>query len=102
MNGICSGRMKFRAAAHRIDAQLVGRVIHQPLDAVDQLRTPGAAIGVDWHGVGEHALHAVAQHLHVVDPRQHLQGGAGRDVGRVGEVVGAHVGDQVDLRPRMR
>ena len=53
----------------RVDAQLVGRVVHQPLHAVDRFRPPGAAIGVDRHGVGEHALHAVAQHLHVVDAR---------------------------------
>ena len=41
----------------RVEPEVARRPVHQPLDDVDRLRPPGAAIGVDRRGVGEDALH---------------------------------------------
>ena len=70
--------------------------IDQTFDHVGRLRTAGAAIGIDRHGIGEHRADAAVERLDVIEARQHA-GAAMRDVGTEGREIGAHVAHQVDV-----
>ncbi len=80
----------------RIDAQLSGRAVHQPLQHIDRLGPPGAAIGIDLHGVGVIALHMQIGVLHVIDAHQNLR--EQRRLNRLAElaVIGPEVATRVD------
>ena len=58
---------------------------------------PGAAIGVDGRGIGQHSLHPVDQVLDVVHAGQDLERRGGRDERPEQRAVGAHVGRGLDL-----
>ena len=85
-------------AADRIDrhAELARGCIDQPLEHIGRLRTAGAAIGIDRHGVGEDRTHAAVKSLDVVKAGQHA-GAAMRDVRAEGRQIRAHVADQIDI-----
>ena len=70
--------------------------IDQPLDHISRLGAPGAAIGIDRHGVGEHGADAAMEGLDIIEPGQHA-GAAMRNVGPEGREIGAHVAHQVDV-----
>ena len=58
--GLLIGKRPHKIAAaefDRIDRQLAGGAVHQPLDHIIHLRLPGAAIGVNRQGVGEDPVH---------------------------------------------
>ena len=80
----------------RRHAELAGCRIDQPLDHVGRLRPPGAAIGVDRHGVGEDGADAAVEGLDVVEARQHA-GAAVRNIRPEGRQIRAHVAHQVDV-----
>ena len=80
----------------RRDADFARRGIDQPLDHIGRLRPPGAAIGIDRHGVGEDAAHAHLARRDVVNARRHA-GADERDERRIAGQIGAHVGDEVDI-----
>ena len=86
----------------RVEPEVARRPVHQPLDDVDRLRPPGAAVGVDRRGVGEHPLHREERLLHVVDARHHLQRQLRGDVLAERRVVGPevrHAADPQRLQP---
>eukprot|EP00043_Microstomoeca_roanoka_P002426 m.38320 g.38320 ORF g.38320 m.38320 type:complete len:1021 (-) comp11478_c0_seq1:708-3770(-) len=76
----------------RIDAQLARGFVDDPFQLERGLGAAGAAIGIDRHGVGKHRLHVhiderravIAGHQRAVQP--------GRDRGREGRQIGAHIG----------
>ena len=80
----------------RRHAELACRRIDQPFDHISRLRPPGAAIGIDRHGIGEHGAHAAMEGLDVVEPGQHA-GAAVRNVWPEGREICAHVAHQVDV-----
>ncbi len=72
----------------RVEAVLVGRVVHQPLDGVRDVRAPGAAVGGYRRGVG------------VGEPRAGIEGGNAVDTAdRDGQVAG---GDERSERRAVR
>ena len=76
--------------------ELARRRIDQPLDHIGRLRAPGAAIGIDRHGMGEHRADAAVEGLDVVETRQHA-GAAVGNIGREGRQIRAHVAHQIDV-----
>ena len=58
---------------------------------------PGAAIGVDRHGVGEHRLGLDVDRRGRVGAGEQGPVEIGRDAGREGRQIGAHIGDRRDL-----
>ena len=80
----------------RIDAQLTRGAVHQPLQHIDRLGPPGAAIGIDLHGVGVIALDMQIGVLHVIDAHQNLR--EQRRLNRLAElaVIGPEVAARVD------
>ena len=90
------GRRRHHVAAaqlHPVNPGLERGGVNQPLDDVVALRPPGAAVGVHWHRVGEHADHVGVDRLEAIDAGQHLGARHRRDHRRVVGQVGAHVGD---------
>ena len=85
-------------AADRIrrHAQFARAGIDQTLDDIGRLGTPGTAIGIDRHRMGENGANPAVEFLDVIEPRQHA-GAAMRDVGAEGREIGAHVGHQIDI-----
>ena len=79
----------------RRDPGLTRRPIDQALDQVGRLRPPGAAIGIDRHGVGVDAAHPDEHRRGLVDAGQH-RGAEIRDVGPVLRQVGAEIADDVE------
>ncbi len=73
------GTMLRRRNSTRSMLHLARRGVDQPLDQVVALRPPGAAIGVDRHGVGEHADDVGVDRLEAVDAGQHAGARHGRD-----------------------
>ena len=80
----------------RRHAELTCRRIDQPFDHIRRFGTPGAAIGIHRHGVGEYGADATMEGLDIVEPGQH-PGAAMRNVGPEGREIGAHVAHQVDV-----
>ncbi len=76
---------------HRIDAELRGRDVDQPLAKEVGLEPPRAAIGADRRLVGEHR---VRLNVHVVDVVG--AGGELRDIARRDRAVVAHVRARID------
>ena len=66
--------------------------VNQAFDEIVALRPPGTAIGIDGHGVGEHADHIGVDRLKAIDAGQHPGAGPGGNVGRKGGQIGAHIG----------
>ena len=92
------GRDEIAAAQFgRVDAELVGGEIDDAFQQEGRLRPAGAAIGVDRHGMGEHRLGLD------IDRRGRIGAGEqgpveiGRDAGREGRQIGAHIGDRRHL-----
>ena len=59
------------ADLHRVDADLGGQLVHQPLDRVRRLRPAGAAVGVGPGLVGEHRLAGEPVGRELVDRVEH-------------------------------
>ena len=80
----------------RVDAQVRGEFVHDPLDAVSGLGPARAPVGVGGHLGGEdpRALERVGVHL--VDGREH-EAAEQRDARREEHQVGAHVSEDVDV-----
>ncbi len=76
--------------------ELARRCIDEALDHVGGIRTPRAAIGINWHGVGEDRADAAMERLDIVKAGQH-SGAAVRNVGPEGRQIGAHVAHQIDV-----
>ena len=90
--------MKFLLAQiGRIDAELARADLDQPLDHEGRLRPPGAAIGIDRHGVGVDRIDLAIDRRDVVLARQQRRVEIGRDRRREGRHVGAEIGDGLDL-----
>ena len=76
----------------RINTQFMRGLVHQPFQLVGCLRSPGTAIGVNRHGVGEHRFDVhidqrraiVAGHQRAMQPRRHRRCEGGQ--------IGTHVG----------
>ena len=81
----------------RRDPEPARGVVDQPLDRIGRLRPPGAAIGVDRHGVGEHALDPDMDRRDRVDAAVHDRARDGRDLRREIRQIGAHIGDDLDI-----
>ncbi len=98
------GRVRHRArcdeipAPDRIDrhAELARGRVDQPLEHVSRLGTPGAAIGIDRHGVGEDRAHTAMEGADIVKAGQHA-GAAMRNIRTEGRQIRAHVADQIDI-----
>ena len=104
--GIAFGLTKFlRRMPDAVDAELVGRHVHQPLDRERHLRPAGRTIGVGRHGVGEHRARAQGRRRNVVaagDQAGALRQRRQRHAARAGvaDVVGAHRQDAAALVER--
>ena len=82
-----------------VDAEIVRGDVDQPFEHEGRLRPPGAAIGVDRHGVGEHALHLAIDRRRQIDAGEQRSVEIGRDVGTERREIAAHVGERVDAQP---
>ena len=82
----------------RIAPGLTGRGLDDGLEQIGRLRPPGAAVGVDRRRVGVDRIDRAMDRRRLVLPGE--QGGVeiGRDAGREGRQIGAHVRDRVDLQ----
>ena len=89
------------AQLHRVAAELVRQLVHDPLDGEGGLRPARPAVGVGRRLGGEHAGAGEVVGLHLVDRREH-EGPEDRHAGRDELQVGAHVGEQLDLEPEDR
>ena len=81
----------------RLDANLTGGHIDQALDHVGRLRTPGTPVGVDWNGVGEHALDRRVDDRNGVESSQRRATQLGRDRRAEGRHVCAEISENRDL-----
>ena len=84
------------ADLERVDADLGGELVHQPLDGVRRLRPAGAAVGVGPGLVGEHRLHGELVGRELVDRVEHERAEHRHAAADDGD-VGAEVGEQLDL-----
>ena len=102
--GRCLVRKRLRrdeiAAAQlgRIHLQLEGRLIHQALDDVCDVRPSGAAIGGHGNRVGKYEAEAPIERRNTVDPCQASVRIASMACRAGGREVGAHVGEPVDAQ----
>ena len=85
------------ADLERVQAQLVGQLVHDPLDGEGRLRAPGAAVGVGRHLGREHAPAAERVAVHLVDAGEHERAEQRHTRGDQHQ-VGAHVGQQVHVQ----
>ena len=93
------GRDEVAAAQFgRVDPQFVGREIDDALQQERRLGPAGAAIGIDRHGVGEHRLGLDIDRRGRVGAGEQRAVQIGRDAGREGRQIGAHIGDRRDLQ----
>ena len=87
-----------RAELQRVDPDLVGELVHQPLDGVRRLRSAGPAIGVGPRLVGEHRLAVELVGRELVDGVEHERAQHGHATTDEAD-VGTEVGEQLDLEP---
>ena len=84
----------------RVHAELVGREVDDALEQEGRLGAARAAIGVDRHGVGEDRLGLDIDRRGRVGAGEQGPVEIGRDAGRKGRQIGAHIGDRRDLERR--
>ena len=84
------------ADLERVDPDLGGQLVHDPLDGVRRLRPAGAAVGVGPGLVGEHRLHVELVGRELVDRVVHERA-EHRHAAADERDVGAQVGEQLDL-----
>ncbi len=87
----------FLRSSRRIDALLARADFDQTLDHEGRLRPPGAAIGVDRHGVGVDRIDLAIDRRNVVLARQQRGIEIGRHRRRERRHIGAEIGDGLDL-----
>ena len=81
-----------------IDSHVACRDVDQAFEHEGRFRPPGAAIGIDRHGVGEDDLHFAVDRRRGVDAGEQRAVEIGRDIGAEGRDVAADVGDGVDAQ----
>jgi hypothetical protein len=81
-----------------VDAHFTGAHLGQALDHEGRLRPPGAAIGVDRHGVGVDRVDLAIDLRDRVLTRKQGRVEIGRDRRREGRHVGAEVGDRLSAQ----
>ena len=89
------------ADLERVDTDLGGELVHDPLDAEGRLGPTGTAIGIDPRGVGEHRLAVELVGRELVDGVEHPRPEHRHTATDDGD-KGAEVGDEIDLEPRDR
>ncbi len=82
-----------------VDAEIARGDVDQPLQHEGRLRPPGAAIGIDRHGVGEDHLHFAIDRGRQINAGEQRSVEIGRDVGTEGRNVAADIGERVDPQP---
>jgi hypothetical protein len=86
------------AQRHRLDGELDGEFVDEPLDAEGRLRTSSPAHGVGGGLGGEHVRAGEPVGRDLVDTREHEPAEDGHARGQDAQ-IGAHVGEQLDLKP---